>query len=104
MQKFKDALPTNQVERKYADDVELGIEKSENPLEKLNIISRLNTYPFMRPKTNVKVICLRASKFQKVVSKTIGVGHDCTILYRPDGEDQAKVYTNEVELDENKGD
>lgn len=103
LETVKDALPTDLVAKRYTGNAELGIEKAEDPLKMLSNFSHSNTYAFIHTKTNVIFLCLRTSTFQKDVSKTIGVVHDCTIWYCPAGGDHPKVFTSEVERDRNKG-
>lgn len=74
------------VKTRYAEKVELKIENSEDQSEKLNKISRSGTYAFIHPEINVIFICLFACTFRKVVGKTIGGFHGCTIIYCADAE------------------
>lgn len=96
LQMSKDARPTDPVKRRYPEDVELRMEKSKDPLERLNNISRSINFAFIHPETNVVFICLRASSFWNIVSKKIGIVSSCTSLYCPSGEYEPMVFTYKV--------
>lgn len=95
---FKDAFPTDSVDRMDTEKVKLEIVWSDNPFEILNNRKRSYTYEFFPRHTDVVYIARSMSMFWRVVRKEIGFVHDCMVMYSRDEKEKAMRLTKEAQL------